>query len=813
MSIIGQRLDNRYQILEQLATGGFGQTYIAEDTKRPKNPKCVVKQLQLQSRDPRTIQVARRLFQKEAEILDILGQHPQIPRLYAYFEVNGEFFLVQELIVGMSLAEEFQPEQPQSEAKVADFLTEALEILAYVHGQGVIHRDLKPSNFLRRQSDQKLVLIDFGAVKEVAAQMVDGQGQVTSTVAIGTPGYMPLEQFHSNPQFNSDIYALGMIAIQALTGMEAYALSSLRDPENPSAGEILWRSLVRVTPKFGDTIDQMVRANFRQRYPSTKDVLADLQALTAPSVTADDRTKLQRQQETNLQAMPAMASATQSPGSRPLSSTARLGGKIGLALAGTALLFGLGTGGWWLLNRDNAAQSEQIYQEAITKYKRDDFRGAMQDLDRALDLDPNNGFAYYYRGLTREEMGETEPALDDLSQAITHLPQGKTVGGGIGVLYEITPEHPSPVVLSVNDRSPAMKAGLQANDQIVEIEGQTTQNLPLAEVSKLLAGEPGTGVTLVYTRQGTPKEISLTRVAVPNRQLALAYFHRGRINLSLNKFKEANEDATQALNIDDQNFLYYSVRGFARSRLGDKQSAVQDFTKAIALNPKDHSPYLERGRIRRFLGQKEAAVKDFSQAIALNPNDVFTHYEQCVTRSLLNDQQAALVDCDRAIAVDPRFPSAYLARGSVNRALGNTQAALTDFAHAIELDPDSHEPYSSRGVLRAKAGDPQGAIEDFTQAIRLYPKDSEAYNNRGIVRSSLKDYSGAIQDFDKAIENQPSNAGAYANRASVYLQLRELDKAKTDLKQAAQLFLEQKRLKDYERILTTIRDLEKSNRS
>lgn len=804
MSIIGQRLDERYQILELLASGGFGQTYIAEDTKRPKHPKCVVKQLKPPSRDPKTVQVARRLFQKEAEILDTLGQHPQIPQLFAYFEVEGEFYLVQELIEGTPLTEEIQPGYPLSEAQVQAFLTESLELMVYVHAQGVIHRDIKPSNFLRRQSDHKLILIDFGAVKEVTTQVVDGQGQVTSTIAIGTPGYMPLEQFHSNPQFNSDLYALGMVAIQALTGMEAHELSSLRDPDNPSAGEILWRNLVTINPELGNTIDKMVRTNFRQRYHSAKDVLADLQPASAPR--EDGATRLQGQQRTSVQGASAK---TQSQTSSAL--TAKLRGKLGLTLAGTAILFGLGTGGWWFLNRNNAAQSEQRYQDAITKYERDDFRGALQDLDRAIQLNSRNGLAYYYRGLTQEEAGDYPAAIEDLGQAIEHLPQGKTVGGGIGVIYEIPPGQPFPIVVSVSDRSPAMKAGLQAKDQIVSIAGQSTENLALQGVTDLLAGEPGTTLTLTFAREGSPQEASLTRVAIPNRQLALAYFHRSRLYYREQQFQPANEDGTRAIEIDDENFLYYSIRGAARSRLGEKQAAVQDFTKALALNPKDFNSLLERGRIRRFLGQRSDAIEDFSQAAQLNPSDVFTHYELCVTRSLVNDHQGALADCDRAVATDPRFPSAYLARGSVNRALGNTQAALADFARAIEIDPDSHEPYTGRGVLRAKAGDPQGAIEDFTQAIRLYPKDSEAYNNRGIVRNSLKDYSGALQDFDKAIENNPNNAGAYTNRARTHLALGQKDQAQADLKQAAQLFLEQKRLQDYERTLAVIRDLEQSN--
>lgn len=152
------------------------------------------------------------------------------------------------------------------ENQVISLLIEVLEILVFVHGQGVIHRDIKPANLMRRHPDGKIVLIDFGAVKEITTQMVNSQGQRISTVAIGTPGYMPIEQFHGNTQFNSDIYALGMVGIQALTGLLADDLSRLQSPNNPSTGELVWHHRAQVSPELANIIDKMVRFDYRQRY-------------------------------------------------------------------------------------------------------------------------------------------------------------------------------------------------------------------------------------------------------------------------------------------------------------------------------------------------------------------------------------------------------------------------------------------------------------------------------------------------------------------------------------------------------------------
>ncbi|GAB4197465.1 MAG: hypothetical protein Fur006_46120 [Coleofasciculaceae cyanobacterium] len=275
--MLGELLDGRYQVLQVLSTGGFGETYIAEDTRRPGNPRCVVKHLKPLSTDPNSLPIARRLFRSEAETLEQLGNHDQIPRLLAYFEENQEFYLVQELIVGRPLSTELHPGQPWSESQVIQMLEDVLGILAFVHGYGVIHRDIKPDNLIRRSSDGKLVLIDFGAVKQVRTQLPIDGNQMGSTVAIGTPGYVPREQMLGRPRPNSDIYALGIIGIQAATGLSPHQL-----PEDPTTQEILWQHQAHLSAGLNYFLSQMVRCDDRERYQSATQALAVLQQLTSP---------------------------------------------------------------------------------------------------------------------------------------------------------------------------------------------------------------------------------------------------------------------------------------------------------------------------------------------------------------------------------------------------------------------------------------------------------------------------------------------------------------------------------------------------
>jgi serine/threonine protein kinase len=273
--MIGQLLAGRYRVVQVLGAGGFGQTYITEDLHLPGQPKCVLKHLKPATNRADILVLARQLFQKEAETLQQLGNHDRIPRLLAYFEEGQEFYLVQEFIVGHTLAYELISDQKWTEIAVRRFLQEILEILQFVHSQGVIHRDIKPENLMRRDGDGKLILIDFGAIKQVRNQQFTQMGTAQQTVAIGTFGYMAPEQARGNPRPSSDIYALGVIGIQALTGR--YPTEFLEDEQT---GELQWQQFTSASPALIALLYKMTRYHFRDRYPNASAVLQDLQAQT-----------------------------------------------------------------------------------------------------------------------------------------------------------------------------------------------------------------------------------------------------------------------------------------------------------------------------------------------------------------------------------------------------------------------------------------------------------------------------------------------------------------------------------------------------
>lgn len=278
-------LSNRYEILRPLGKGGFGATYLAADRQMPSGRRCVVKQLLPQGTDPQTMQLVRERFEREATILEDVGNgHGQIPDLFAFFNEQGQFYLVQEWVDGLTLMEQMEQQGPWSEEKVRALLTEILPVLSYIHGKGVIHRDIKPDNIILRASDQQPVLIDFGAVKETMGTQLNSAGNSINSIVIGTPGYMPSEQGAGRPVFSSDLFSLGLTVILLLTGKHPSELTT-----DPLTGEIQWRDWApAVSPGFRDILDRAIYANARDRYPTAQAMLQALQgqrvSVTAPTV-------------------------------------------------------------------------------------------------------------------------------------------------------------------------------------------------------------------------------------------------------------------------------------------------------------------------------------------------------------------------------------------------------------------------------------------------------------------------------------------------------------------------------------------------
>ncbi|HIK10521.1 MAG TPA: tetratricopeptide repeat protein [Oscillatoriaceae cyanobacterium M33_DOE_052] len=611
--MIGQILARRYQIRQYLGSGSFGTTYLAVDMRRPGNPICVVKQLRAVRDTAQSLKAAHRRFIREAQILEKLGRHDHIPQLLAYFQGEREFYLVEEYIPGAPLSTELVPGAPKSESETIQMVEEVLEILAFVHSQNAIHRDVKPANLIRRTADKKLVLIDFGSVKELDPETAPEQK--LRTIATGTPAYMPLEQFQGNPRFNSDIYALGMMAIQALTGCSVPQLRDIKGSKNkletgirgdqgtgskgdqgtggrgdggtgskgdqgtsgpgdrlpvsPSPHLPLSQSphLPRggyPSPELVAILEKMVAEDYTQRYQSAAEVLADL-------------AKLKLMQNAVANSLPATivqsvaGEKTQSGEEEALSTeddifdvfppsqkrSWKYFGDSGWIVASFAVVLGI-VGSIALFQAHTQSKAKEFYNRAVERSQRGEPKAALADLNLAIQLVPNYASAYYSRGRVRFETGDYGGAIGDYTRAI-----------------ELNP----------ND------AGAYANRCLARLQ---------------LASRAVEQFSLAVN--------DCTRAIELNPNYADAYASRCLARLHLAEQNHAISDCTRAIHLNPNHAIAYYRRGLAAAAANDLKQALADYTSAIRLNPQDASAYNRRGMIRSELGDQPGAISDFEKS-------------------------------------------------------------------------------------------------------------------------------------------------------------------------------------------------------
>jgi serine/threonine protein kinase len=257
-----------YRGIKLIGEGGFGRTFLAVDESQTLTSHCVIKQFFPQGR---SADKAAEMFQQEAQRLQTLGQHPQIPKGLGYFQQDGYQYLVQEFIEGKNLAQELQEQGAFDQEKIVFILKDLLPVLQFIQEHKVIHRDIKPENIIRRFNGKKttgnLVLVDFGAAKLVTGGMLPKTGTV-----IGSAAYTAPEQLMGKAVFASDLYSLGVTCIHLLTNVPPFDLF------DNTEGNWVWRDYLKtpVSDQLGDILDKMLPGATRHRYHSAAAILQQI---------------------------------------------------------------------------------------------------------------------------------------------------------------------------------------------------------------------------------------------------------------------------------------------------------------------------------------------------------------------------------------------------------------------------------------------------------------------------------------------------------------------------------------------------------
>ncbi|GAB1545345.1 hypothetical protein NUACC21_80210 [Scytonema sp. NUACC21] len=681
--MLGNILVGRYQIISHLGGGGFGETFVASDTQLPGSPQCVVKKLKPQANDPVTLGTSRRLFDTEAQVLHKLGTHDRIPQLLAYFEEKEEFYLVQEFIEGSNLSHEIIPGKPLEQDQVIALLEEILTILEFVHNQKVIHRDVNPHNIIRRQVDGKLVLIDFGAVKQIATQVVSPGGYTKFTVAIGTPGYIPSEQAQGNPKFSSDIYAVGVMGIQALTGLSPEQLD--RDPDTC---EIIWQDRVSIREDFAKILDKMVRYDFRERYPSAS--LA-LQALK----------ELHNSQSHTITLSPAIS---KNNNIKSHTTTNKPRKSILLKLLAAISLIGIGTAGSvYVVNAINSTNATELYQQANTLYELQRYQDALSNYERALNLRPDYAKAWNGQGKTLYELKEYKEALAAYDKAIQLKPDYFESWRGRGFALNQLQRYQEAIasldkaLLFDSNQPEIWNAKGEALTQIKQYD-QAIQSYEKAIELRQDYYEAWYNVALVLNNLKRYDEalVAYDKVTELKPAYDRAWYNRGNVLVNLRRYQDAIASYDKAIQYRQNYYLAWLSKGNLLNSLQRYQEAIESFERVIKYNPNNYQAWYGRGWSFHQIQRYEDAVASYDKAVQFKRGNYHTWYSRGNSLYNLKKYPEAIASYNRAISQEPNRYEPWYSKGNALLNLKQYQQAIAAYNKAIKLKPDYQQAIDAR---------------------------------------------------------------------------------------------------------------------
>lgn len=673
-------LGGRYKVISQLGVGGFGRTFLAEDLHLPGHPRCVVKQLKPQIRSDDTLQMARRCFNTEAQVLYQLGIHDQIPRLLAHFEDHQEFYLAQEFIEGQPLTKELTEGKPWSENQVVYFLKDVLQVLTFVHQRQVIHRDLKPSNLIRRISDRRVVLIDFGAVKQVGIQNTDlEEGMTNLTISIGTQGYMANEQLAGKPRFSSDIYAVGILGIQALTGIHPRHLGE------DLKGEIAWHHHVPdLNPALAQVLDRMVRYDFRERYPTAIEAHAALEPI--PLAVTDP-----------LLLFP--------PPSHSHSVT-----EAGTTVAPIDSSFNS--------SRSSAADPPPPSPLPLVDFSEADYTVAAEDsTPTALWENPGAGGA--------SGTGAKQSSAQSSAQSRT---QSRTSAGRSTGMPPETSEGGADAAdfagQSSGNGTGGSSTGLTQAVGRPRPDRQEPSDLPAANKFRRWQ-RPRTWLTIALA-------LGSVVLIVKSVQFQMQQVDPNAVNNPL-----ITIDPTPPPSDPKQRAAFFVNRAGQLQQAGQPEDALKLYNESLSLNPDSAEAYAGRCEALNQLKRPEEAIVACNDALAYRPNYPEALWSKGNALLLQNRTYEALKIYEEVTFSKPDFASGWVRRGVALQQLGRSAEALTALDEGIRLQRSSAEAWRTKGAALLTLQRYEEAIVALDKALQLQPNDAEVQKMRRQAKAKV----------------------------------------------------------------------------
>jgi len=471
---------------------------------------------------------------------------------------------------------------------------------------------------------------------------------------------------------------------------------------------------------------------------------------------------------------------------------------------------------WIYDKRGDASNNLKEYQRAIQDYDRaieleptaaiyytdrgivytklKEYQRAIQDYDRAIELDLNYAKAHNQRGNTYYKLKEYQRAIQDYDRAIELESTAAIFYANRGSAYSNLKEY---------------QRAIQDYDRAIELEPTKVANYTnrgfiyyklkehqraIQDYDRAIESDPN--YASGYNQRGNVylglKEYQQAiqdydRAIELEPSLPVFYLNRGFTYYELKEYQRAIQDYDRAIELESASPVFYINRSNAYRELKEYQRAIQDCDQAIELDSNYASAYNRRGNLYLDMKEYQRAIQDYDRAIELEPTSAVYHTNRGNVYYILKEYQCAIQDHDQAIELDLNYARAHNRRGNIYYELKEYQRAIQDYDRAIELESTATVYYLNRGFIYYKLKEYQCAIQDCNRVIELDPNYASAYNQRGNVYYELKEYQQAIQDYDRAIKLEPTSVTYYTNRGNTYRELKAFQRAIQDYDQAIKL--------------------------
>lgn len=721
---IQQVVGGRYQITSYLGGKRGIETYLADNLHRKYQSPCLVKQIELiQVNHDRKARLERH-FTEELLVLEKLGYHEQIPQLWDHFEENDQFYLVQEYFQGDNVANKIA-QQNLTTPQIIQILVSTLSVLKFIHQNRIIHRNIKPSNLLIDEQTHQVILTDFGILTDIKTLSINAREQSSD---LEQKNYWSPEQIAGRPTLSSDLYALGMSVIEALTKVKPANFT-----RNQQTGKLLWTENLNLDRRLIKIINKMVQLDLGQRYQSAEQALNDLQKIRS-FADPQGRTFLK-------------------PGSPNFSRTARskpTALPMMIGLLGAACLCGSFEFAFPLIRPAYYwYQGHKILPEQPQK--------ALNTFTKAIDLKPQSAFAWSGRGDALSLLERHPEALEAYAEAVklnvNHASNWKKKGNVFFELEKFTE------AIATYDRALELEP---EDGEIYNLRGQA-----------------------LFQLQQYDTALKMQDLALDLDRLNAQYWSdRGRNLLALGRYFEALTSFNRAQAIEPSNLPLWQDKFLVLKALKRPQEAERvfrdvsnNYLKVRQQQPPQVKNLLPQGDFLVKAQMYRQAVNVYDQALEIRPNIYQAWLAKGKALTQLEQNQEALASLERALQIRPKSYVALQAKGLVYQNQNDFQTAIALYDRGIEINPNYAPLWRDRGLALNQQQQYSQAIEFLTKANNLAANDAKTWQGLATAWNGIGETQRALSAINRALEITPQDLSLWSLKGLIYTKNAQYDEA------------------------------------